>query len=113
MANALVSTKLTDADKKEEAVEVASPPDYPWGMRLRFDDVLMKKIGLTDVPEVDDILAIIAKGRVCEVWSRDGSNGEDAGFEVVIEEICVNDPDEVAETAEAKPSAASVLFDAK
>lgn len=111
MAKALVSTKLSKSDKtKEMPAMVSDGPDYPWGMRLRFDKALVDKLGLKAMPKVDDVLAIIAKGRVCEVWSRDGSNGEDAGFEVVIEEICVDGADAVEETADAK-SAASIMFD--
>ena len=108
MSKPLVSTKLTDADKKEERAGIGSAPEYPWGMRLRFDDALMTKLDMKALPANDAYLMIVCKARVCETWSRDGSSGADKGFEVVVEEVGFCDP--VAEAKEV-PSAASVMFD--
>lgn len=108
MANALVSTKLTPNDKKEAHVEALDMPDYPWGMRLRFDDQLMGKLKMKDTPAKDAYLMIVCKARVCETWSRDGAGGSDHGFEVQVEEIGFCDP---VEEAKEVPSAASVMFD--
>lgn len=107
-----VSTKLTAADKKADGYidgpGASSGPDYPWGMRLRFDGALMAKLGMTDLPKVGDAVPIFGCMRVCETFSRDSDGGDATqGFECVVEEIGLGDEDEVGEPSK---SAADVLF---
>lgn len=57
MADKLVDMKYTKAEAKAEAEEYSKPsldnePRYPWGLQIRLEDEELKKLGITDLPEV-------------------------------------------------------------
>jgi len=43
--------------------------DYPYGLRLSLDDAALDKLGM-DLPDVGDVVDVVAKARVEEVSAR-------------------------------------------
>lgn len=105
MDEKLVSTKLSKADREKASEPMAmDAPEYPWGMRLRFEKDLVDKLGLKDLPAVGTEIKIEAVICVEENWSREAERGADRGFCAVVCEIGLdNDEDD-------KPSGASVMY---
>lgn len=103
----MVSTKLS---KKERDASMPTPamdmPDYPWGMRLRFERELCAALGIKDLPPAGTKLDFRITLEVEENWSRESANGDDRGFAGVVTEV---GPFEVE--AE-KPNAAKVMYGA-
>lgn len=99
-----VSTKLSTKDKQEMASPVAMDmPDYPWGMRLRFEKELCAALGIKELPPAGTKMNFCITLEVEENWSRESDRGDDRGFAGVVTEICEDKPEE-------KPDAARVMY---
>jgi len=71
----LVSMKKTAAEKKEEKMDMApataSPrEEYSYGLRLDLNEEVLDKLGLDELPDVGDTLALDVKGTVESVSQR-------------------------------------------
>ncbi len=100
----MVSTKISKAAKEANTAPVAmDEPDYPWGMRLRFERELCAALGIKDLPPAGTKLDFCITLEVEENWSRESSNGDDRGFAGVVTNIGKDEPD-------AKPDGARIMY---
>lgn len=75
----MVSMKLDKKDVKKEMAEhsISDMPEYPYGLNIRLDDESIKKLGISELPEVGSDMVVLAKVKVEEVSSRDSLNGNE------------------------------------
>ena len=61
--------KLSTEDKREDAQPsvVRDTPQYPYGLKIFFDERSYEKLQLSEPPKAGDKIAIIANTFVCEV----------------------------------------------
>lgn len=83
----MVDMERTKADQKEYASEMKaeSSPKYGWGMCLRFEDIDMKKLKMSKLPQPGDVFMIEARAVVessCE--SQSVNNMGDRSFSLQI-----------------------------
>jgi len=58
--------------KSRDGAEVAFDEDpFPFGLMLRFDDETLKKLGMTEMPEVGSKQVVYAVGEITEVSERE------------------------------------------
>ncbi len=75
--DAFVSMKRTKKEKKETSSPVPyEGEDYPYGLELRFDEDCLDKLGMSEMPTVDDEVVMTVKARVRSVSSNDGPHGK-------------------------------------
>lgn len=103
----MVSTKMP---KREETEVSPAPrgldePDYPWGMRLRFETELCKALGLTELPADGTEVEFCGVLKVEENWTRESDGKTDRGFAGVVVKVAMGNGEE-----EAKASTADVLY---
>lgn len=98
----LVSLELKTEEAKEETMEAreAERPRYPYGTCLYLDEVALKKLGITDIPEVGDELRIMAVGKVTGTSSREYEGGSHQTLDIQLTEMACEDADEGEEPAE-------------
>lgn len=84
----LVNMKRSKADREKSmdaAVPAPEAPRYPWGLSLSLDNEVLEKLGLDDLPEVDDELELVARVTVTRVSSADQAEGgpsRDVGLQI-------------------------------
>lgn len=67
----MVSMKMTPAERSEyPETAMASQPVYPYGLRLCLCDDALKKIGITELPKIDEVMEITCKVQVVSVRSQ-------------------------------------------
>lgn len=97
-----IDMKLTKADLKdrgETAMPVASKdsgPKYPWGLTLRLDDIALKKLGMSEVPDVGVLCQVMGVGRVISASEREDQGGKRRDVEIQIEKLNLAVEDEDA-----------------
>ena len=88
---------LTKAEIKDEKAEAGvmepSVPKYPWGLQVRLEREELDKLGITDLPDVGDVLSLMVSARVTGVTETQMANAQDTECCVTlqIEEIGVHD----------------------
>ena len=83
-----VSMELDDEDKLDRSI-VVSPtekktPDYPWGLRICLCESELKKLGITEDPDVGDLLHFAAMAEVTSYTKSDTGNGPERRIELQI-----------------------------
>jgi len=87
----------TRAEIKDEKAETGpvSPevPKYPWGLQVRLEREELDKLGITDLPDVGDVLQLMVSARVTGVTETQMANAQDTECCVTlqIEEMAVHD----------------------
>ena len=102
---ALTDMKYTKAEKADEAKEMPSPmgsnmPDYPWGLCIDLDDESLKKLGITDLPEVGDEYQLTAIAKVTRISSSADEKEQENRLTLQITQMSLDDSDETAEPSE-------------
>lgn len=98
--NALVSMELSDEDKLDNAIPMTAAdaikqaPDYPWGLRIVFEDRELDKLGLDADCEVGDEVEIRAVARVTSVSRNEVGGEEKRRVELQITDIAVEGDDD-------------------
>jgi hypothetical protein len=88
----LKSMKL-DPPKEEECKPCdvmygkSDRPEYPWGLCVRLDDELLKKLGITDLPAVGAELMLEAKVKVVSTASNEYEGGARRNVELQITDM--------------------------
>jgi hypothetical protein len=85
----LVSMKIEHKEEPRpaEVMYGSDRPEYPYGLRLHLNEEELKKLGITQLPDVGVEMLISAKVKVCSVNSYSSENGEHRGMELQIIEM--------------------------
>ena len=76
MAGKMVSLEITAADRKErEKVWKDSSAPYDYGLRLRLDNLMLKKLGISKLPQVGTNMRATIEVEVIEVRESDSTSG--------------------------------------
>lgn len=72
------SMKMDEAEQKAYAAPsvMSGQPLYPWGLQITLDDEALKKLGLKELPKLDQVMAITCKAQVTSVSSRKDGDDE-------------------------------------
>lgn len=77
-SDGLTDMKITKKEVKGKSAPCcgldSSSSRYPYGLEIRLDDEVMKKLGI-DLPEVGKEISIVAKATATEASSRDSQDG--------------------------------------
>jgi hypothetical protein len=94
----LVSLEYDDEDKHDNGIEIAgksTKPDYPWGLRISLTKKELDKLGLSDNPDIGDLIDMRAFAVVTSVSKHDGEQGSECRVELQIQRMAVeNEMDE-------------------
>lgn len=94
---------ISAEEKKEGSVlsVVNDKPDYPHGLKLHLDPMVVRKLGIPEMPEVGKRVLIIAKAEVVSVNKDDSSMGDVDEFSVSLQ---IQDMEVQPEQKEARQS---------
>lgn len=84
----------TKAEKKASAggmAPEASGPDYPYGLRIQLDHDGMKKLGMSEMPEVGGEMHFRAKAKIIGARSEEREGSEDRHLELQITHLGMHD----------------------
>ena len=91
----LVSTELTDDDKLDQCRPcVEGQPDFPWGVRISFDETLLERLGLDMDCDVGDTLELKAIARVTSKSENQTNEKTTCRVELTLEQIAVREDDD-------------------
>jgi hypothetical protein len=102
---AMVDMKRTPAEKADDlSPAVNNEPDYPYGLCISLCSDELDKLGLTELPEVGEMLHIHAMATVTAVSQNDSGSGPQRRVELQITHMVGEDEDEEnAESDRATP----------
>lgn len=66
----LAPMRMSDAEKKDKAMPdsvIDDRPKYPYCLRLHLESDVVDKLGLKEMPDVEDIMSLVAKVKVMGV----------------------------------------------
>ena len=65
----MIDMKLEESEKKDFSVP-SEAPSYPYGLSISLDAEVLRKLGIHDkLPNIDDVLKLVAKVKVISVES--------------------------------------------
>lgn len=103
----LVDLKLTpeEAKKLDCCVPMTdeTAPQYPWGLCISLDDVTLRKLGITDLPDVGTTMQLTAIVEVSNTGQYANQSGKEKSLSLQFTAMALD--------SEAnKPDPASVLY---
>lgn len=87
----LASMKLDQKEQKKEANIAYEPPLYPWGLSVELNDDALAKLGIADLPDVDDEMMLTARVCVTNVSARANATGEAKSMSLQITAMALSD----------------------
>ena len=98
--------KLTDMKRPKAkrggetaATPVAQEREYPWGLTLNLENDALKKLGITDLPEVGVEVKLHAVGKVTRVGEATSEGNKTRSVEIQITRLAVDQDDDEREFA--------------
>lgn len=90
------SMKLSKSESSETMPVEAKQdsPAYPYGLRLELNDETMKKLGLEELPEVGETMALTAKVVVERVSQNDTKEGKRQDMSLQITDMELSEGEE-------------------
>lgn len=95
-----MSFKMVDLLEMPEKIETtasspeyAQQPCYPYGLCLRLDEKTMAKVGIDELPEVGEMIHIMAIAKVISVGSSATENHDSKHMELQITHMALEDED--------------------
>lgn len=98
----LTDLQYTKADKKNEAERWSEPDnaeDYPWGLRIRLDDVEVRKLKLGDL-DAEQPVRLMAEGFVAEDSAHKRNGKTVRAISIQITKLAVVQSESNEDTAE-------------
>lgn len=90
---------LETPKEQEKAYPLAMPveapkPSYPYGLHITLDEEVMAKLGITELPEIDEVIHLFALAKVDRVNSSATDQGEQkcCGLQIIM--LALEDEDE-------------------
>lgn len=99
----LVHMKTAPAVAKKESAISYKPSPYPYGLELSFDTDQLKKLGITELPEIGDTYSITATGKVTSASKTASESGERTSMRIQITHLKL-ETDDSAEEAKESPA---------
>lgn len=99
----LVHMKNTPAAVKKESNLSYKPSPYPYGLEMSFDTEQLKKLGITELPEVGGKYSITATGNVTHASKSASESGEHTSMRIQITHLKL-ETDDSAEEKKESPS---------
>lgn len=74
----LIEMKCTpgENERKSSMCCEVEGPRYPYGLRLELDEESIQKLGLTELPEIDSFMVVMAKAKVVNVSKNESEGGK-------------------------------------
>lgn len=88
----LASMKLDPKEQKKEGDIAYEKPLYPWGLCVELNDDALKKLGIDDLPDVDDEMTLTASVTVTSVSARANAEGEARSMSLQITALALSEP---------------------
>lgn len=82
--------RVTDEEKKAREVRCGmrcdgdDGPDYPWGLSINLDQDSMRKLGMTEMPKLGEIMHLEAVAKITSL-SENSSEGSDDSRNVTLQ----------------------------
>ena len=70
----------------------ADTPEYPYGLRINLDDDSLKKLGITELPEVGTTMTLQAQVEVVSVSQHESDNGKHRDMSLQITDMELDAP---------------------
>ena len=88
----LVNMKLTVEEAKSESMICASPdlPKYPYGLSIRLCDEVLKKLSITELPEVGSAMQLMAVVEVTHSRQSESQLGKDRELTMQITDMALS-----------------------
>ncbi len=88
----MVSMKNTKSDKKQHDGEcaISSHEDYPYGLSLNLEDVSLKKLGITKLPDVGEEMKITAVGVVTNISEHSSKRRKSRSVSIQLQQLDVS-----------------------
>lgn len=81
----LKSLLITSGEKRENSVmSLEDKPSYPYGLKIHLDEETVKKLGISEAPEVGKKVQLMAIGEVVSVEKQEG-RGDDHSFSMSVQ----------------------------
>lgn len=91
----MISTAMSKAEAREEypGATANDLPKYPYGMSITLDDLLISKLGISDVIPVGTAMNMMARVTVTRVGQREAQNGDpETTMELQITDMEIENP---------------------
>lgn len=85
---------------------VSNSPEYPYGLRLRLDNIVVEKLG-GDLPRVGEKMKIEAYVEVVSVSANEHKKGIEKSIELQITDLCLEPKKEEAASKDQPSSSIS------
>lgn len=78
MKHEMVSMKLPKKKRRRYGSPVSLAPEYPWGTSITLENDALKKLGITDLPEIGEEVMLHGMGKVTRLAESSGTEGKDS-----------------------------------
>lgn len=112
----LASLELTKAERKQEAESTglaAERPLYPYGTSMYLSDEALKKLGITEIPDVGTVLNITGVAKVTGTSEREYEGGSHRTLDIQFTEMACEEGEEAPEEKQTFGGAAKTLYGKK
>lgn len=100
--NGMVSMARTPSAIKKGMNPVSSMASkYPYGVSISLDNDTLKKLGITELPEMGDEYQIIGVAKVTHASSASSEAGQNTSMELTITHLNLTHEDDVEEKSES------------
>lgn len=66
----MINMEMTPEERADYEGSIAvEAPKYPYGLRLYLDDEVVKKLGISELPSIDQTMMVVARVKVVGVSS--------------------------------------------
>lgn len=106
MAMKMANMQMTKADRKRMRAGYpvgADTLDYPWGLSINLDESAIKKLGITELPDVGEELMVHACAKVVRVSASASDKVTNRAIELQITDLMLTQ--EMKEDMEEKEKA--------
>jgi len=107
----LASMKLDPEQQKKEADSmVTDKPVYPWGLCVELNEDALQKLGMKDLPDVDDSMTLTARVVVTSVSSNATTDGENRRVSLQITDMELGPEQKDSDADDSAANASSKLY---